>query len=63
MTRSSLVTLAFLLTVWLSQQNLVGFISIVFDYLLADNLVLSSDQALLTYDKRDGSNSSDSEDA
>ena len=32
------------------------------DYLLADNLVLRSDQALLTYDKKDGSNSSDSED-
>lgn len=32
------------------------------DYLLADNLVLRSDQALLTYDKQDDSNSSDSED-
>jgi hypothetical protein len=31
------------------------------DYLLADNLVLRSDQALLTY-SRDDSNSSDSED-
>ena len=29
------------------------------DYLLADNLVLRSDQALLTYDKKDGSNSSE----
>lgn len=31
------------------------------EYLLADNLVLRSDQALLTYEKEDESDSSDSE--